>query len=70
MGPKISYNLLKESIGGLTYPEFRFMNKCVSDSMIGYWTDRSDQTAQTKIRLLLMDQSCQLPHCSLFCHYF
>ena len=31
-----------------------------------FWTDRSGQTVQTQIRLLLEEQSDQGPHCLLF----
>ena len=48
------------------------MKTLVSTVMIlSFWTDRSEQTVQTQIRLLLEEQSDQGLHCLLFhLHHF
>ena len=48
-------------------PEVRFSLEGAHTAVIlNFWTDRSGQTVQTQIRLLLEEQSDQGFHCSLF----
>ena len=45
--------------------DFFFIN-CDTVMILSFWTDRSGQTVQTQIRLLLEEQSDQGLHCLLF----
>ena len=45
-------------------------NKYITEIILNIGTDRSEQTVQTQIRLLLMEQSDQGLLCLLFCLHF
>ena len=43
-----------------------YMYTEITEMILSFWTDRSEQTVQTQIRLLLVEQSDQGLHCLQF----
>ena len=48
-------------------PQLCYITVFITLMIIRFWTDRSGQTVQTQIRLLLEEQSDQGLHCLPFC---
>ena len=58
--------LIQEENLANTGKRIEIKNRCMYDNNPNISTDKSGQTVQTKIRLLLMEQSDQGLHCLLF----